>query len=137
MPDAGYRADIVVLQPPTTMARGEKREIRVRVRNASDVRWVTSGVDTSDVWRGDDDGKYQMFLGDHWVAADGEPVAHDDGRALLPILLEPGESTTLLLGVNAPLAVGDYVLELDLVQENVTWFAAKGSEKARYHVRIE
>jgi hypothetical protein len=39
----------------------------------------------------------------------------------------PGESVTLPLIVTAPATPGNYVLEIDALQESITWFGDKGS----------
>ena len=137
MPDSGYRASIIVLDPPRLMAKGEKRKLGVSVKNASGVEWQTGGVDRKDPWRGNDNGQYAMSLGDHWLNADGTLVINDDGRSQPPDVIAPEETYTMKLGVKAPSTPGDYILEVDLVQENVTWFAKKGSSTARYTVKVE
>ena len=136
MPDSGYRANIVALDPPLTMLKSEKRQLRVKLTNQSDLQWITSGTDPNDLWRCSDSGQYRMMLGNHWVKSD-DATSHEDGRAELPERFDPMESSTILLTVKAPVTAGDYILELDVVQENVTWFAAKGSTTARYPIRVE
>ncbi len=42
----------------------------------------------------------------------------------------PGERIDLILEVRAPTIEGDYILELDLVQEGVAWFKDHGSKTA-------
>jgi hypothetical protein len=39
--------------------------------------------------------------------------------------------------VDAPAQRGDYVLEIDLLQENVTWFGLKGSRTYRARVTVD
>jgi len=41
------------------------------------------------------------------------------------------------LPVRAPTDPGTYMLELDMVQENVRWFAQAGSRPARVRVRVD
>jgi hypothetical protein len=137
MPDAGYRASITVLNPPSLLGKGEKRTLRVNVKNASSVEWQTGGVDRKDPWRGNDNGQYAMYLGDHWLNADGTVAINDDARSQPPDMLAPGETCTTKLAVQAPTTPGEYILEVDLVQESVTWFAQKGSTTARYPVKVE
>ena len=48
----------------------------------------------------------------------------------------PGESLELLLTILAPTDPGSYVMELDLVQSGVAWFADKGSRAARVRVEV-
>ena len=64
-------------------------------------------------------------------------MIHDDGRAPLASDLRPGESREMELTVNAPKEPGEYTLEVDGLQEGVSWFALKGSKTARARVRVE
>lgn len=87
--------------------------LRVRVRNASSEPW--SGAD----------GHRALALGNHWVGADGALVGRDDGRTPLGRDVAPGEEVELELDVTAPAEPGEYVIELDVVQEQVGWFAER------------
>jgi hypothetical protein len=60
----------------------------------------------------------------------------DDGRARLPHDLEPGRSADVRLEVTAPVHEGPCVLEIDLVQERICWFAQRGSPTARQSVAV-
>jgi hypothetical protein len=60
----------------------------------------------------------------------------DDARAFLPRTIGPGERFEVPLRVQAPGEAGEYVLEIDLVQEFVCWFAEKGSNTARSAVKV-
>jgi hypothetical protein len=57
-------------------------------------------------------------------------IVQDDGRTEVPGGVGPGEAIPLALTVQAPDRAGVYMLELDLVQEGVSWFAARGSRPA-------
>jgi hypothetical protein len=39
--------------------------------------------------------------------------------------------------VNAPKNPGDYLLELDMLQEGVSWFGLQGSETLQIPIRVE
>ena len=74
---------------------------------------------------------------DRWLMADGVGVVNEmDGRASLPHDVEPGAEAQLTLTVTAPQAPGEYVLEIDLVNEGVTWFYQRGSLTLRWPVRV-
>src|SRR5918911_1722629 len=53
-----------------------------------------------------------------------------------PAKLRAGEETEVPLLVTAPKEPGDYLLEVDLVQEQVGWFSDKGSPTARAKVTV-
>jgi hypothetical protein len=116
-----------VTEAPNVFRAGARASVLVRVRNAGDRVWPARE-------RG---ARYQVTLGNHWLAADGRVLRNDDGRAPLARDLAPGEETLMPLVVNAPRAAGDYVLEVDALQEGVAWFGLRGSKTARLRVRVE
>ena len=127
-PDHDYRAEIEAENSPVSMRPGERLELRFRVRNAGSSTWPA---------RGDSRGAFQVNAGDRWLDASGARVVNDlDGRTSLPADLRPGEWVELQLTVTAPRAPGDYVLELDMVHEGVTFFREKGSRTWRTNVRV-
>jgi hypothetical protein len=127
-PDQDYRAEINVANPPASLRAGERLELRFRVRNAGGSAWPA---------RGDSRGAYQVNAGDRWLDPGTGRVDNDlDGRASLAEDLRPGAEAELQLTVTAPRAPGDYVLELDMVHEGVTFFREKGSRTLRMNVRV-
>jgi hypothetical protein len=128
-PDYDYRAEITAADAPARMRAGERAQLRFRVRNAGGFAWPA---------RGDAHGMYQVNLGDRWLdPADGRVVNDLDGRTVLARDLPPGEEVELTLPVKAPAAPGDYVLEIDMIHEAVTFFREKGSTPLRLNVRVE
>jgi hypothetical protein len=75
-------------------------------------------------------------VGNHWLDVVGSCLRYDDGRTGLPAL-EPGAEVEVVLRCTAPSILGDYLLEVDLVQEGVNWFAERGSPTARVKVTVE
>lgn len=127
-PDA-YRARITVADAPESWRAGEKRELLLTVKNLGGAAWPA---------RGTREGRFQVNAGDRWLDARGETVVNDlDARTVLPRDLGPGEEVELRLGVTAPKTPGEYVLEIDMVHEGVTWFYEKGSETLRLRVRVQ
>jgi len=62
--------------------------------------------------------------------ADGDVLqSFDNVRTCLPSEIGPGQRVTLSVELTAPSEPGEYVAEIDLVHEFVTWFAAKGFER--------
>ena len=64
----------------------------------------------------------------HLLGADGSMIAFDNVRTVLPRRVEAGEAIVLELRVEAPGEPADYLLEIDLVKEEVTWFEGRGSK---------
>jgi hypothetical protein len=78
---------------------------------------------------------FQIAVGNHWLDGAGNVVSNDDGRTALAQDLRSGETLTMRLVVNAPAQPGEYVLEVDVVQEGVSWFGLKGSTTWRGRVK--
>ena len=128
-PDYDYRAEIEARDAPATMRAGARATLRFRVRNAGGFIWPA---------RGDGAGMYQVNLGDRWLdPRDGHVVNDLDGRTVLAGDLPPGGEVELTLPVRAPAEPGDYVLEIDMIHEAVTFFREKGSTPLRLNVHVE
>lgn len=125
LPDSAFRADLTALGSPATVPKGEMLKLSVQIRNASDTVWP--GCERSA-------GKFQISVGSHWLNANGQVASKEEGRRQLPADIAPGQQIILPFMVVAPPQPGDYVLELDLLQEGVSWFRGKGSQA--YHIRI-
>ena len=124
-----YRAEIEAPGAPGTFRPGERVVLNLRVRNLGPVAWPA---------RGDTRGMYQVNAGDRWLDPVTGRVVNDlDGRTALAADLPPGGEATLTLPVNAPKTPGDYVLEIDMIHEGVTFFHEKGSKTLRMNVKVE
>lgn len=86
-------------------------------------------------WSSYQKGQGPFRLGNHWYDANSQVVAWDDGRCEIPELA-PGESCELVLEVTTPSKPGRYLLGLDVVQENVTWFEKTGSTVLKIPIEI-
>ena len=129
LPDGGFRAEIGLSNPPVSLRAGQAAVIEVHVRNAGNVTWPAFG---------EDDGRYAITLRDRWLAPDGQKVINDlDGGTSLPRDVRPGEQAVMSLKITAPKTPGDYLLEADMVQEQVNFFHDRGSQPARIKVRVE
>ena len=128
LPASSWRARLTLADPPGSLPAGSEAVVRVGVENLADEPWPTFGMAAA---------RHPIRVGNHWLDEEGRRVVHDDGRAFLPPgELAPGDHVDLPLEVRAPEAPGRYVLEVDLVQEGVSWFVDRGSESARAPVRI-
>ncbi|MBI4635703.1 MAG: methyltransferase domain-containing protein [Candidatus Rokubacteria bacterium] len=75
-------------------------------------------------------------LGAHLLDAAGEAIDYDFHRTPLAGDLAPFQSARLQARLHAPAEPGTYLLEFDLVDENVAWFATRGSETARVTLTV-
>ncbi|KAA0252447.1 MAG: hypothetical protein EDX89_18490 [Acidobacteria bacterium] len=124
----GFRATLKDAGDPLVLRPGATTTRPVTIRNVSPVPFPADGrVDSPKA----------VNVSYHWLDAAGKVVVFDGARTALPAPLGPGEAVTLDLKVVAPERQGSYVLEIDLVQEGVAWFAALGSETLRKPARVE
>lgn len=126
--DSGFKAQITVANPPVKLARGQRQELTVRVKNTSSATWPMQGRAG--------DGLYQVNLGDHWINTEGKDVKVDE-RLALPRAVKPGEEVEMSLTIVAPVKPGNFTVEIDMVQEGVAWFTQKGSQPERLKIKVE
>lgn len=127
LPDGAYRASLSIANPPQSIRAGEQAAIQVKVKNQGNVTWPSTGQGP----------KYKVDVGNHWLDKSGKLITMDDGRAGLPHDLKPGEEADILLTVKAPKTPGDYILEVDVIHEDVTWFGPRGSQTAKVNVKVQ
>jgi hypothetical protein len=128
LPEGDFRAELRAVEVPARVAAKARVKIRVAVRNAGQAVWLARERGLS---------PFRLSAANHWLDAGGSPVTNDDGRGALPRDLRPGEEAEITFDVNAPRHPGDYLLEIDMLQEGVSWFALKGSQTLRVPVRVE
>lgn len=96
------------------MHAGQQTKLRVMVENKSSATWPAFGSS---------DGRYAVVLRDVWHdAATNELITDADGAARLPRDLPAGRSAEVELPITAPPKPGNYVLTIDLVQNQTSWF---------------
>jgi 4-amino-4-deoxy-L-arabinose transferase-like glycosyltransferase len=126
LPPDGFHAELSVVVRPSNLRANKQAVIFVRIKNVSTVTWPARERGGS---------PHQVSLGNHWLDPSGRTLINDDGRRALLRDLKPGETTDLPLAVNAP-GPGRYILELDMLQEGVSWFGLKGSPTVRLPVEV-
>jgi SAM-dependent methyltransferase len=124
--DADYRAEIALHTHPDFHA-GTHATIFALITNRGQSVWPET---TPSGHAG------RIMLANHWLDANGDVIARDDGRGALPRAVWPGDTVQVPMVVTPPAQPGRYVLELDLVQELVTWFGDKGSPTVRVAVDV-
>jgi SAM-dependent methyltransferase len=128
LPESAYRAGLTLVAPPTRLTADAQAELTVRVRNLGDTVWPACGLP---------DGRFWIRLGNHWLDGRKGLLILDDARAVLPNDLGSGEEADLQLVITAPRNSGLYHLEVDRVQESVTWFKDRGSTSAIGKVLVQ
>ena len=122
LPTDAFRAEVGFLAVPAAVPARSYFPVTVTVRNDSPQPWPVMPDN-------------RINVANHWLDAAGSCLHRDDGRTGLP-RLEPGAAVDLRLRCTTPTEPGDYLLEVDLVQEGVTWFAERGSPSARVMVTV-
>jgi len=107
-----------------TVRPGEQLAISVEVMNQSDEIWIT-------------DGNKPVHLSYHWLDENDGMVIFDGFRTTLPCKeIPPGNLVQATVMVEVPKEPGDFILELTLVQECVTWFEKRGFMTERLAVKV-
>ena len=109
---------------PDVMRASQDVTVDLTVRNSSWREWRSEQT------------PHPILLSYHWLDAQRGPVEYDGLRTPLPRPLPPGEACALTMRVRAPAKPGRYVLEIDLVEEGVSWFSRAGTRPLRSLVRV-
>ncbi|MFN2576754.1 MAG: hypothetical protein ABR607_03580 [Pyrinomonadaceae bacterium] len=125
--DSAFKARLSVVSVPSILHVGQEHEIRVVLKNESDVTWPGRQA----TWQ------FQMTVGDRWLKQNGEKLNDLDGRAVLFDDLPPGGTAELPLQITAPNEPGIYILQVDAIQEGVAWFGDRGSEVLNLKIRVQ
>jgi 4-amino-4-deoxy-L-arabinose transferase-like glycosyltransferase len=129
LPQSAFEAQIHVENPPLTLTAGTKTIVSVLVKNVSSETWPAVGDSGTD--------RYAVGLRNRWLRSDGSVVNDQDGRSRFPYDLEPGDTAGVHLEITAPQIPGQYLMELDVVQEQFVWFRDAGSERLKWQVVVE
>jgi 4-amino-4-deoxy-L-arabinose transferase-like glycosyltransferase len=123
----GFRAEIHVADYPRELHTRQTVRLKFVVKNTSTATWLSRERVAQ---------PYQINLGNHWLDKSGNMVTNDDGRATLMQDLSPGEQVELELMLTAPKNPGEYILEVDMLQEGVSWFGLRGSPTLRLPLTV-
>lgn len=123
MPDDAYRVVLRVEQPVSRLAVGEKATLLVRLVKRSHLPWPSTNG--------------ELRLGNHWLQhPGGQMLIQDDGRVPLPVAISRDQESVLKLEITAPASPGEYLCEVDVVQEGITWFGDRGGTPLRFAVTV-
>jgi hypothetical protein len=119
-----FKAQLRVIEPITTLKPGQLAVYIVGIKNVSVINWPATGTN------------YPIHLGNHWLSSDGEMIQQNQARVDLSQDLEPNNEEISLIKVSAPSIEGIYILEFDMVQENVAWFKDHNSESLQIKIEV-
>jgi hypothetical protein len=123
--EGAFRAEISIEDLPAQMNSLALYSVKARVKNVSGIAWTYKK-----------EGRYRINLSCHWLDSEGNTVIHDGIWTPLPTEVSPGQEVELEAEVRAPESPDRYILEFDLVQENVAWFGDKGSSTLRKLIAV-
>ncbi len=109
-----YRASIESRERAPALAPRERRQLFFTVANQGTARWPASL-----------DADPPIRLSYHWLRSDGSVLTQEGPRSAFPRVVAPGERVLTPLHVDAPADPGDYLLEVDIVHEDVRWFGCR------------
>jgi len=119
-----YLADIEVGQPALTLPANATATVPVTITNTSVRTWPMGGANP-------------VRVSYHWLNADSQDTIIFDGvRTALPYDLAPGEQVVIAASVKAPAQPGEYHLQIDLMQEHVTWFNVRTGQIVAVPVHV-
>jgi 4-amino-4-deoxy-L-arabinose transferase-like glycosyltransferase len=122
-----FRALLSSRELPASLTAGGRQSFEVIVRNVGGETWPAVG---------DAAGRYAVRLRARWLKADGDAFEGGASAAHIPYDMEPGDTAGIRLEVSAPAAPGEYVLELDVVQEGSAPSGARGAGALKAPVKV-
>jgi hypothetical protein len=109
-----YKARIMPDQYDITAAAGDKISLNIELLNQSSFIWSPGG-------------SHPVHLSYHVLDGSKKMLQYDNERFNLPHDMRPDDDVKFNVEMNPKLQLGDYSLELDMVEEGVAWFGEKGS----------
>jgi hypothetical protein len=100
-----------LLDRPSTLSASEARTVDVRVHNSGSAAWS---------WG--EDAVPDIRVGSRWYDATGAELRELEIHTSLTAPLAPGEDSLLPAHIRAPELPGRYRIEIDLIQQHVSWF---------------
>ncbi len=129
-----YYSSRIVPVGPTALSTAPASSVtlRVAVTNLSSMSWCSIG-------------QVPVYASYHLHAYAGRPdrstrdwttVSFDNPRTPFSPALHAGQGTIVSIDLTAPSTPGDYAVEIDLVQEGVTWYRDRGCDTAVVHLSV-
>lgn len=73
----------------------------------------------------------------HWLGSDRKMLLVDGNRTSFSAPVKPESEVSIQLGAAAPTAPGNYILQVSLVQENISWFDSKDVKPLEINVKVK
>ena len=109
-PATGFAREVAPVELPTAAAPGSRTTVALRVRNSGNWTWSSAAVLT-------------VQIGVRLDPLDAGAGPASQPRFALPRAVAPGESFEATVTIDWPAVPGRYRVSLDLVAEDLAWFA--------------
>ena len=109
---------------PPELPAGQDVTVEVTLTNRSWRTWTSEGT------------AHPILISYHWLDGSRRAVEYDGMRTRLPRPLAADEACEAAVRVRTPPQPGIYLLEIDLVEEGVSWFTAAGVPPLRVSIRV-
>ncbi|MDY0027517.1 MAG: LCP family protein [Candidatus Humimicrobiaceae bacterium] len=108
------------------MTQNTEYKFKIKVKNTGALEWNRNGDNP-------------VYLGYHWIDFRTKKVVVFDGKRSIISRdgVDVGEEEVFDLTVVSPAEPGEYILQIDLVQEGVTWFSYKGVPPLEKYVSVD
>ncbi len=126
-PASMYNAEYTeVDEIPDFMTVETKYKFKVKVKNTGSLTWNRNGDNP-------------VFLGYHWIDFNSKKTVVFDGKRSIieEDGIKVGDEVTFDLNVISPSEPGEYILQVDLVHEGVTWFSFQGVPTLEKFVTVD
>ncbi|MEB2646808.1 hypothetical protein WH299_01935 [Pseudomonas sp. MYb541] len=107
------------------VAAGSKFAVPITVKNTSSGTWDSKAS------------KAPVLASYHWLNADKTVLLLDGNRTPFAQPVKPDSEVAVQLGVVAPKAPGNYILQVSLVKEGAGWFEAKNVKPLELAVKVK
>lgn len=123
LPAEACRTRFRVPEMADPVPAGEVFPVVVGLANRSDCDWLPNVENP-------------LNVGTRWKDTHGRMVRGDDARSAVPLPLPSGQEREVVLLCTAPHEPGDYLMEIDVVQECVRWFSDLGQTPAQIPITV-
>jgi len=108
-PRGRYDVEIVSESTPRTLRQLETAEVPLVIRNDGARTWSPGAFN----------------VGYHWYSESGDVVRFDGSRTAIDRVVRPGDELRVVARLRAPREMGTFLLQWDVVEEDVTWISER------------
>ncbi|HEV7744791.1 MAG TPA: methyltransferase domain-containing protein [Pyrinomonadaceae bacterium] len=112
--------------PPERIETGTKLSLKISIKNIGDTLWLNGQTLRAGV----------VMPGVRVTNEAGEIVSEVHGNPMLPRAVAPGQSLALDVPCLIPSGAGTYTVKIDLVDQHVCWFEARGSQPLSFTFEV-